>query len=427
MNNGYLLGQEMNIRRLNEILFERCCDISEEFDEITLKGEIVDCKFFKNNCGISFKIKDEYGMFNCKCWNNKKMDINLIKENENSICIISGNIKANYFNNHYDFILELNKDIIKENGKSLIKSLKDECEKCGLFMNKRNVEWNKIKNIGLISKKDTQGYNDFMKQLKVPFNINLKEIVLEGVSTEATLINAINEFQEEDIEVILIIRGGGSTIDISNSYDKMSIFEVMRKSNKPIITAIGHEADKDEKLLITSISDMDYPTPSRLALEMNKSILAIIEENMRIIREKFMRKEYLVLSVYIEKWIKEKYGAMIININEDDKFIIVECNDKFYKMKLNLRKEIMFTKEDIEIKRMIEKGIKNYDINIIKKFRNYLKEETDLNEMIKETIDKIIEFDECKGENKKFEEIKENNYQDLYKYYLFQKEIINDL
>jgi len=321
----------MNIKKLNEILFERCCEISDEFPEISLKGEIVDCKFFKNNCGISFKIKDEFGMFNCKCWNYKNIDIFLIKEYENSTCIISGIIKVSYFNNHYDFILELNKDIIKENNKSIIKSLKEECEYNGYFTNKKSLDWNNINKIGLISKKDTQGYNDFIKQLKVDFVISFKEIVLEGVNTEKTLINAINEFQDEDIEAILIIRGGGSTIDISNSFDKMSIFEVMKKSNKPIITAIGHEADKDEKLLITSISDIDYPTPSRLAIEINKNKLIFIEEQLKKIKDIFMKKEYMILSIYIEKWIKEKYGAIIININdENDKFIIIENNNKFY-------------------------------------------------------------------------------------------------
>lgn len=272
----------MNIKRLNEILFERCCEVSEEFPEISLKGEIVDCKIFRNNSGISFKIKDEYGMFNCKSWNYWSN----IKENENSTCIISGFIKVNYFNNQYNFFLELNKDIIKENDNSSIKSLKEECQNKGYFLNKKRVDWNFIRTIGIISKKETQGYNDFIKQLKVDFQIILKEIVLEGVNTEKTLINAIQDFQNEDVEAILIIRGGGSTIEISNSYDKMPIFDVMKNSNKPIITAIGHEADKDEKLLITSISDLDYPTPSRLAIEINKDRLRIIENELKRIRER---------------------------------------------------------------------------------------------------------------------------------------------
>jgi exodeoxyribonuclease VII large subunit len=412
----------MNIQELNEVLFEKCCNISNEFTEISLKGEIVDCKIFKNNSGISFKIKDEFGMFNCKCWNYKNIDIFSIKSHENSTCII-----VNYFNNHYDFVLELNKDIIKENNKSLIKSLKEECENRGYFINKKSINWNNIKKIGLISKKETQGYNDFIKQLKVDFHIILKEIVLEGINTEKTLIDAINEFQDEDIEAILIIRGGGSTIEISNSYDKMSIFEVMRNSNKPIITAIGHEADKDEKLLITSISDIDYPTPSRLAIEINKSRLRIIEEQLKNIKEKFLKKEYMVLSIYVEKWIKEKYGANIININEDDNFIIIEKNEKFYKIKINLKKsnEIMITKEDIKMKKIIEDAIKNYDLILIKKFRDYLIDKTDLNEMIKEIIDNILEFDELKGELLILEDIRDNNYKDLYKYYLNKKEILS--
>jgi exodeoxyribonuclease VII large subunit len=418
----------MNIKKLNEILFERCCEISDEFPEISLKGEIVDCKFFKNNCGISFKIKDEFGMFNCKCWNYKNIDIFLIKEYENSTCIISGIIKVSYFNNHYDFILELNKDIIKENNKSIIKSLKEECEYNGYFTNKKSLDWNNINKIGLISKKDTQGYNDFIKQLKVDFIISFKEIVLEGVNTEKTLINAINEFQDEDIEAILIIRGGGSTIDISNSFDKMSIFEVMKKSNKPIITAIGHEADKDEKLLITSISDIDYPTPSRLAIEINKNKLIFIEEQLKKIKDIFMKKEYMILSIYIEKWIKEKYGAIIININdENDKFIIIENNNKFYKIKLSLKKtnEIKITKEDLKMKKIIEDGIKNYDIDNIKIFKNYLIHDTELNIMIKEIIDNIIKFNELKGEDLNINDIENNNYIDLYKYYLKKKEILS--
>lgn len=412
----------MNIKRLNEILFERCCEISEEFPEISLKGEIVDCKIFRNNSGISFKIKDEYGMFNCKSWNYWCN----IKENENSTCIISGFIKVNYFNNQYNFFLELNKDIIKENDNSSIKSLKEECQNKGYFLNKKRIDWNFIRTIGVISKKETQGYNDFIKQLKVDFKIILKEIVLEGINTEKTLINAIQDFQNEDVEAIIIIRGGGSTIEISNSYDKMSIFDIMKNSNKPIITAIGHEADKDERLLITSISDLDYPTPSRLAIEINKDRLRIIEIELKRIREKFMKKEYLVLSVYVEKWIKEKYGAMIISINDDDSFIIIEKNNKFYKMRMTLRKdkEIKITNEDIMMKKMIEEAIKNYDISSLRNFKEYLEDETDLNEMIKETIDKIIEFDELKGIDLNLEDIRETNYTDLYKYYLHKKDLI---
>lgn len=428
-----------SICELNEILFEKFDDICVNFKQITLKGEIVDCRFFKNNIGISFKIKDEFGMFNCKCWNYNNIDIYKIKSYENSTCIISGTIKSNYFNNHYDFILEINKDIIKDNDNSLIKSLKDQCISLGYFENKKNINWNLIKKIGLISKKNTQGYNDFMKQLKIDFEIILKEIVLEGINTEKTLINAINEFQDEDIDIILIIRGGGSTIDISNSYDKITIFDIIKKSKKPIITAIGHEADKDEKLLITSISDYDYATPSRLAIEINKEIIKnkikVIDNKLIEIKEKYInynnkikKNEYILLKIYIEKLIKDKYGALIININDNDKFIIIEKETKYYKIKLELLNEIKFKDNEIEIKNKIETGLRNNDIKMIKKCLEDLKENNEIIDIIKKTIKKIEELDEnekifnkMKGELIE-KEIDDENYEELYKKYLYEKE-----
>jgi len=93
-------------------------------------------------------------------------------------------------------------------------------------------------------------------------------------------------------------------------------------------------------------------------------------------------------------------------------------------MTLRKDKEIKITNEDIMMKKMIEEAIKNYDISSLKKFKEYLEDETDLNEMIKETIDKIIEFDELKGTDLNLEDIHEINYKDLYKYYLHKKDLI---
>jgi len=421
-----------NIRNINELIFEKCCNISIEFPEISLRGEIVDCKIFKNNSGISFKIKDEYGMFNCKCWSYKNIDIFKIKSYENCNCIITGYIKTSYFNNHYDFILEMNKDIIKENEKSIIKSLKEECENRGYFNEKKIIKWYNIKKIGIISKEETQGYNDFIKQLKIEYEIKLKEITLEGINTENTLIKAIEEFQEEDIEVIIIIRGGGSTIEISNSYDKISIFESIRKSKKPIITAIGHEADKDVRLLITSISDMDYPTPSRLALEINKEVngkkIKEIDEKIKEIRDKYMGKEYMILSIYIEKWMRDRYGATIIRIEDIDKFIIIENNERYYKMKIKIRddNEIKITKEEMNMRKKVNEGIKINNINIVKMIEKYIEEDTELNNMIKEIINNIENFEKIEGDIKKLEDIKADNYKELYKYYINEKNKIID-
>ena len=63
----------------------------------------------------------------------------------------------------------------------------------------------------------------------------------------------------------MIIRGGGDTSGISNSFDTIELFDAIYSSKIPIITAIGHEADTGDKLLITNVSDYDlHPLQQQL-------------------------------------------------------------------------------------------------------------------------------------------------------------------
>ena len=127
------------------------------------------------------------------------------------------------------------------------------------------------------------------------------------------------------LDFIIIIRGGGSTIDISNSFDKIELFNVIKQSRIPIITAIGHEADKDDKLLITNISDYDFPTPTRASLELNKIIVKPI---INKIKEKIdnVKEKYKELYNEIFEKIREKINITIINVKDDDKTIIIQRN-----------------------------------------------------------------------------------------------------
>lgn len=142
-----------------------------------------------------------------------------------------------------------------------------------------DVEWNNIKKIGIISKEGTQGYNDFYNQFNVPLDIHLMQISLEGVKTSRERGEAIQKLEYTDL--IIIIRGGGNTGEISNSFDVIEIFDIIKKSNVPIAISIGHEQDKGDKLLITNVSDIDFPAPSVCAKYLNKNLFNPINTYIR--------------------------------------------------------------------------------------------------------------------------------------------------
>lgn len=365
------------IHALNSLLTEAFDEVVCKYNSITIKGEIIECKLWKDSL-VQFTIKDGdnfMNKFKCIALARNGIDLQLIMSHENTTCIVTGVIKQNYWCGGRDFRLELNADIVFDNDNSKMKELKKICDTRGYFKDKKDIIWSSVKTIGLISKKDTQGYNDFKIQFKMPLNIIEKDIVLEGDNTEETLISAIKDLQNM-VDIIFVIRGGGSTMDISSSFDRLSIFECMKQSRVPIITAIGHEADKDDKLLITSISDYDFPTPTRAAIEMNmilkepymkklNSAIELIQKSFNVAIEKMREEEYLKLRCMFDKVIKDKFGGRIIDINDGEDSVIVQHNAMYFKMNIHLSDPININKEDIECMNMIQSGISDEDIHII--------------------------------------------------------------
>ena len=408
------------ISELNDALrtkFNRV--LYNEFSQIRIKGEIVNCKIFKNNCGISFSIQENESKFVCKAWASM-IDIDKIKAYENTTCTVVGYIKQNnYFG--FNFELEVSEDVVNDNNDSRLKTLKEECELKGYFKNKKQIYWEAVTKIGIISKKDTQGYTDFTSQFKIPISLILKEIALEGEKTEIDINNAIKELQKDDVDVIIIIRGGGSTLDISNSFDRIGIFESIKKSVVPIITAIGHEADKDDRLLITNVSDYNYSTPTRAAVELNRIFITPkinklrqysdkLTEKFEGNSEKALEKEYLSLKCLIEKVFKNKFGGLICKV-DDDEFVIIQKDGKFYKNTIVFTEQLDITRQDIESKESIEDGIEDQDISIIKSNIFLLSNDVILNELITETIKKIENIEK---QIEKFTEIKPQKLKSLY-------------
>lgn len=391
-------------KELNDLLLNKMRIIVRRSQDIKIVGEIIDFKRFKNNSGCAFYITMNEEKIMCKYWNNFKqlnLEVDDIKQYENTCCTVTGYIKAEYFNGHRFVVIIYSISLINNNTK--LKELKKICENKGYFGNKKNIEWDKIKEIGIISKTNTQGYNDFRNQFKVPLNINLQEIALEGAKTSIECIQSIDKLKNTDL--IIIIRGGGDTNEISNSFDTIKLFDAIKNSKIPIATAIGHEQDKDDKLLITNISDIDFATPTACAKILNKNLyeplITIIEnqidENEEIFYEtleKEKTKLYRSLNCFLQDFLKSRFCGIIIEINDNDTNIIIKKKNKYYNNCLNFENEVTFSEQDILLKDNILNGLNDEDINEINK--NFLKLNIDnhkLTSVIEDTIKKIKKND----------------------------------
>ena len=122
-------------------------------------------------------------------------------------------------------------------------------------------------NIAIISSETAAGYGDFINQIdnnSFGFSIHHKlyPASMQGDQAPESIINALHQIiEDESIELVVIIRGGGSQLDL-DCFDDYDLCSHIAQFPLPILTGIGHERD-------TSISDMvahtQLKTPTAVA------------------------------------------------------------------------------------------------------------------------------------------------------------------
>ena len=106
--------------------------------------------------------------------------------------------------------------------------------------------------IAIISSAQAAGYQDFIQQLQknqytLKFHTTLFPAAMQGQEVEQSIIQAFDAIfeQEENFDIVVIIRGGGSKSDL-RWFDNYTIAANIAQFPLPIITGIGH--DKDESI-----------------------------------------------------------------------------------------------------------------------------------------------------------------------------------
>lgn len=121
--------------------------------------------------------------------------------------------------------------------------------------------------VGLITSFDSAAYHDFISELRnsgFGFQVYFYDSYMQGENVRRDIpggLRFFNTLQKDELDVIVITRGGGSTADLS-WFDDEKIAEAISLSRFPVLTALGHQIN-------TTIADMVacsfYKTPTAIA------------------------------------------------------------------------------------------------------------------------------------------------------------------
>lgn len=269
---------------------------------VSLEGEVCAFKEPSKNGHLYFELKDEDARIRCVFFNITSKYTELpFKEGDN--VVLDGRIDVYEKSGQYQFIASNVK--VEGLGDLYIKflELKQSLEKEGLFeLTKRQMPLYP-KKIGLITSPTGAAIRDFTSVIKRRFpiaSVFLYPVHVQGIETVNEVCRAIDFFNNLDMDIVVLTRGGGS-------YDELAVFnneKIARKlaeSIHPTVSAIGHEPD----FLITDfVADHRAATPTAAAEVITPNLRDIIysindkiESNLNNIF-KSIENERIVLNNY---------------------------------------------------------------------------------------------------------------------------------
>lgn len=230
---------------------------------ILIKGELSNVKYHGSG-HIYFTLKDSGAAISCVMFAGNRSGLSFRMEDGQQV-IAGGSLDVYERDGRYQFYA---KQIELAGGGQLYEQferLKRELSEMGMFdpCYKQPVPMY-VKRLGVVTARTGAAVRDIIQvaQRRNPYiEILLYPAIVQGESAVPSIINGIRALEQEQVDVIIVGRGGGSMEDLW-AFNHREVAQAVFDCSIPIISAVGHETDTT---IIDYVSDLRAPTPSAAA------------------------------------------------------------------------------------------------------------------------------------------------------------------
>ena len=314
-------------------------------DEYWVEAELSEAREVRGHCYMELIQKDPFNntpiaRASAKCWKNTWIKIGPKFENITGQSFHAGlqvllKVYAD-FHEAYGFswiVTDIDPtftlgDMAKKR-QEIIRQLKEE----GVYDLQKELEIPMFaQRIAVISSENAAGYGDFCNQLDTndfgfKFYVRLFPAIMQGEQVEQSIISALNEINErvDDFDVVVIIRGGGATADLSG-FDTLNLAENVANFPLPIITGIGHERDES---VLDMISHTRVKTPTAAASFLIDHLSHVYEriESCRTDISHLVSRRMEVEKVRLDK-LSEKIPMLFSLVKSRQEMYLEKCNNR---------------------------------------------------------------------------------------------------
>ena len=306
MNKSYALSQ------LNKMV--RDAIETQLPDEYWVEAELSECREHNGHCYLELIEKDEHtntpvARASAKCWRQTWLMVKPYFERTTGEPLRTGMkvLLKVYAQFHEAFgfswiVTDIDPNYtlgdMARKRLEIIRQLKEE----GVFDLQRELRIPLFaKRIAVISAENAAGYGDFCRQLEdneygFRFEVTLFPAIMQGEQVEQSIIGALERIYAltASFDVVVIIRGGGATADLSG-FDTLALAENVAQFPLPVITGIGHERDES---ILDMVAHTRVKTPTAAA--------ALLIDHLRQVLERINSAQQRITTAIFQRIANQK-------------------------------------------------------------------------------------------------------------------------
>ena len=262
--------------------------IESNFSNIWIQGEISNFKHHSSG-HMYFTLKDQGAELRCVMFRGFNQGIHFKPEDGMDV-ILKGKITVYEPRGQYQLMVQNMEPAGIGTLFLAFEALKKQLQSEGLFDNSLKKQLPQYpKKVGIVTSETGAAYKDMVQVLnrRAPYlDIVLRPTLVQGINAANDIVKAIKELSSiENIEVLIIGRGGGSLEDLW-AFNEEEVARVIVACKVPIISAVGHETDVT---ISDMVADLRAPTPSAaaeiVALSVNDLKQKINEQTNTLIKQ----------------------------------------------------------------------------------------------------------------------------------------------
>lgn len=256
-------GSVLSVGELTRYL-RQLLEADYRLQDVTVRGEVSNLS--RPSSGhLYFTIKDSEASLRCVMWRPQVDRLRAVPRDGDSV-EAHGHISVYESGGQYQLYV----DSVRLSGEGDLYraylELKDKLEAEGLFDPERKRPLPPFpRRIGVVTSPTGAALQDVLDVLSRRFP--LAEVVLspsqvQGAGAPAQLLAALDRFQHaEPVQVILLVRGGGSLEDLA-AFNDEALARAVGECSVPVVSGVGHETDFT---IVDFAADQRAPTPSAAA------------------------------------------------------------------------------------------------------------------------------------------------------------------